>query len=46
MSFIIKKRLMRIATKFINLSHQWLGSKGITQYELLTSSGATEGQIN
>ena len=38
-----KKRLMRVATKFINLSHQWFSSKGITQYELITSAGATEG---
>ena len=38
-----KKRLMRVATKFTNLSHQWFSSKGITQYELITSAGATEG---
>ena len=38
-----KKRLMRVATKFKNLSHEWFGSKGITQYETITSLGATEG---
>ena len=38
-----KKRLMRCATKFKNLAHGWFNSKGITQYELLTSLGATEG---
>ena len=38
-----KKRLMRCATKFKNLAHTWFNSKGITQYELITSLGATEG---
>ena len=38
-----KKRLMRCATKFKNLAHAWFNSKGITQYELITSLGATEG---
>ena len=38
-----KKRLMRCATKFKNLAHGWFNSKGITQYELITSLGATEG---
>ena len=38
-----KKRLMRCATKFKNLAHKWFNSKGITQYELITSLGATEG---
>ena len=37
-----KKRLMRCATKFNNLAHAWFNSKGITQYELITSLGATE----
>ena len=37
-----KKRLMRWATKFKNLAHAWFNSKGITQYELITSLGATE----
>ena len=31
------------ATKFKNLSHEWFSSKGITQYETITSLGATEG---
>ena len=38
-----KKRLMRCVTKFKNLAHTWFNSKGITQYELITSLGATEG---
>ena len=38
-----KKRLMRCATKFKNLTREWFNSKGITQYELITSKGATEG---
>ena len=38
-----KKRLMRCATKFKNLAHRWFNSKGITEYELITSLGATEG---
>ena len=37
-----KKRLMRCATKFKNLARSWFNSKGITQYELITSLGATE----
>ena len=37
-----KKRLMRCATKFKNLAHAWFNSKGITQYELISSLGATE----
>ena len=37
-----KKRLMRCATKFKNLAHTWFNSKGITQYALITSLGATE----
>ena len=37
-----KKRLMRCATKFKNLANQWFNSKGITQYELISSLGATE----
>ena len=37
-----KKRLIRCATKFKNLAHAWFNSKGITQYELITSLGATE----
>ncbi len=38
-----KKRLMRVATKFKNLTREWFASKGITQFELITSKGATEG---
>ena len=37
-----KKRLIRCATKFKNLAHAWFNSKGITQYELISSLGATE----
>ena len=37
-----KKRLMRCATKFKNLAHGWFNSKGITQYGLISSLGATE----
>ena len=37
-----KKRLMRVATKFKNLSREWFNDKGITQYELISSLGATE----
>ena len=34
---------MRVATKFKNLTREWFASKGITQFELITSKGATEG---
>lgn len=37
-----KKRLMRCSTKFQNLTRKWFTSKGITQYELIPSKGATE----
>ena len=40
-----KKRLIRCATKFKNLTREWFNSKGITQYELINSKGATEGAI-
>ena len=40
-----KKRLMRVATKFKNLTREWFASKGITQYEIINSKGATEGTI-
>ena len=33
---------MRVATKFKNLSREWFNEKGITQYETITSLGATE----
>ena len=36
---------MRVATKFKNLTREWFASKGITQYEVITSKGATEGTI-
>ena len=37
-----KKRLMRVATKFPNLTSSWLNSRGITQYELIASESSTE----
>ena len=37
-----RKRLMRVATKFKNLSMDWFNEKGITQYEIISSQGATE----
>ena len=37
-----KKRLMRVATKFKNLSREWFNEKGITQYETISSLGASE----
>ena len=33
---------MRVATKFKNLTREWFNEKGITQYELISSLGATE----
>ena len=33
---------MRVATKFKNLSREWFNEKGITQYEIISSLGATE----
>ena len=33
---------MRCATKFKNLSSEWFNDRGITQYELISSLGATE----
>ena len=36
---------MRCATKFKNLTREWFNSKGITQYELISSKGATEGTL-
>ena len=33
---------MRVATKFKNLSRDWFNERGITQYELISSLGATE----
>ena len=40
-----KKRLMRCATKFKNLTREWFNSKGITQYELINVKGAIEGTL-
>lgn len=37
-----KKRLLRIATKYPNLTRQFLYSKGLTQFELVKSLGSTE----
>ena len=33
---------MRVATKYPNLTNNFLSSKGVTQYKLITSLGATE----
>jgi len=37
-----KKRLLRIATKYENLTRQFLYSKGVTQFQLVKSLGSTE----
>ena len=37
-----KKRLLRIATKYPNLTRQFLYSKGVTQFQLVQSLGSTE----
>ena len=37
-----KKRLLRVATKYPNLSRQILYSKGVTQFQLVKSLGSTE----
>ena len=37
-----KKRLLRVATKYPNLTRQFLYSKGITQFQLVKSLGSTE----
>ena len=37
-----KKRLLRIATKYPNLTRQFLFSKGVTQFQLVKSLGSTE----
>ena len=37
-----KNRRLRVATKYPNLTNNFLISKGITQYKLITSLGATE----
>mgnify|MGYP000731155428 CR=1 FL=1 len=37
-----KKRLLRVATKYQNLTRQFLYSKGVTQFQLVQSLGSTE----
>ena len=37
-----KKRLLRVATKYPNLTRQFLYSKGVTQFRLVQSIGSTE----
>ncbi len=37
-----KNRLLRIATKYPNLTRQFLYSKGVTQFQLVKSLGSTE----
>jgi len=36
-------RRLRVATKYINLTRQFFASKGVTGYQTVESSGATEG---
>ena len=37
-----KKKRLRVATKYPNLTNNFLISKGVTQYKLIPSLGATE----
>ena len=37
-----KKRLLRVSTKYPNLTRQFLYSKGVTQFQLVKSLGSTE----
>ena len=37
-----KKRLLRVATKYPNLTRKFLYSKGVTQFQLVNSLGSTE----
>ena len=37
-----KKKLLRIATKYPNLTREFLYSKGVTQFQLVKSLGSTE----
>jgi len=37
-----KKRLLRVTTKYPNLTRQFLYSKGVTQFQLVKSLGSTE----
>ena len=39
---IKKKKLLRVATKYPNLTRQFLYSKGVTQFQLVQSLGSTE----
>ena len=39
---IKKKKLLRVATKYPNLTKQFLYSKGVTQFQLVQSLGSTE----
>ena len=40
--FKIKKKRIRVATKYPNLTQDFLFSKGVTQFRLVESLGATE----
>jgi len=42
MTFLKKKKLLRVATKYPNLTRQFLYSKGVTQFQLVQSLGSTE----
>jgi len=37
-----KKKRLRVATKYLNLTREFLFSKGVTQFKLVSSLGATE----
>ena len=37
-----KKKLLRVATKYPNLTRQFLYSKGVTQFQIVKSLGSTE----
>ena len=37
-----KKKLLRVATKYPNLTREFLYSKGVTQFQLVKSLGSTE----
>ncbi len=37
-----KKKLLRVAAKYPNLTRQFLYSKGVTQFQLVKSLGSTE----
>ena len=37
-----KKKLLRVATKYPNLTRQFLYSRGVTQFQLVNSLGSTE----